>query len=97
MFPEADGAGVAWNVSGAGLLEGAPHERAAVAVLEILLSMEGQQAYAFTNREYPVVAGVPSPPGVRPAESFKWSEASLSQLAAQQSKAVALIQELGLQ
>jgi iron(III) transport system substrate-binding protein len=97
IYPASKGSGVAWNVSGAGLLKGAPHAPAALAVLEILLSMEGQKAYAFTNREYPVVAGVASPPGVHAADSFTWSDAALPQLAAHQSQAVALIQELGLE
>jgi len=96
VFPDENGKGVAWNVSGAGLVKGGPNPEGAKAVLRILLSKAGQQAYAFTNREYPVVDGLPSPPGVEPAASFKWSNTSLADLASHQTAAVGLIQELGL-
>ena len=97
VYPDSQNKGVAWNVSGAGLVNGGPNPIAARAVLEVLLSDEGQQAYAFTNREYPVVDGLPSPVGVAPASSFTWSATSMTDLATHQAKAVALIQELGLE
>ncbi|MCP4867303.1 MAG: extracellular solute-binding protein [Proteobacteria bacterium] len=97
IWPDADGAGTAWNVSGAGVIEGAAHPEQAQALLEVLLSEEGQKAYAWSNREYPVVDGVASPPGVRAADSFTWSETSLTELAANNEAAVALIQEIGLE
>ena len=96
IWPDADGAGVAWNVTGGGVITNAKNAEQALAVLEVLLSPEGQEAFAWANREYPVVAGVPAPPGVRPAESFAWSETSLTELAARHDQAVALIQEVGL-
>lgn len=97
IYPDTDNKGVAWNVSGAGLVKGGPNPAAAQAVLAVLLSDEGQKAYAFTNREYPAVDGLPSPVGVAPASSFTWSATSMSDLATHQAKAVALIQELGLE
>jgi len=95
IFPK-DEQGVAWNVTGGGVVAGGPNPAAAQAVLDILLSPEGQQAFAWTNREYPVVDGVPAAAGVQPADGFTWSSTSLGALAAQQPKAVALIQEVGL-
>jgi iron(III) transport system substrate-binding protein len=97
VFPEENGQGVAWNVSGAGLVKGGPNAKGARAVLAVLLSDAGQQAYAFTNREYPVVEGLSSPPGIEPAERFKWSSTSMADLAKHQEAAVRLIQELGLE
>jgi len=96
IYPDADGTGVAWNVSGGGLVSGAANLDGAQAVLDVLLSSEGQQAYAWTNREYPVVDGVATPPGVTPADQFKWSATPLSKLAEQQPKAVEMIQALGM-
>ena len=97
VYPEEGGAGVAWNVSGAGLVKNGPNPSGAKAVLQFLLSERGQQQYAFTNREYPVVEGLPSPPGVHPATAFTWSATPLSRLAEKQGDAVGLIQEMGLE
>jgi iron(III) transport system substrate-binding protein len=95
IFP-SDESGVAWNVTGGGIVDGGPNPAAARAVLDVLLSPEGQQAFAWTNREYPVVEGVPAAAGVRPASEFRWSDAPLIKLAELQPKAVELIQAAGL-
>ena len=95
IFPQ-DAKGVAWNVTGGGMVAGGPNPEAAKAVLDVLLSPEGQQAFAWTNREYPVVAGVAAAAGVQPADGFTWSSTSLGELAELQPSAVALIQEVGL-
>jgi len=97
IYPDAEAAGTAWNVTGAAVLKGAPHAANAWAVLEVLLSDEGQAAYAHTNREYPAVQGATAPPGVTAPSDFKWSETSLADLAAAQEQAVGLIQEVGLE
>ncbi|MBN93710.1 MAG: hypothetical protein CL928_06480, partial [Deltaproteobacteria bacterium] len=96
IYPDADTSGVAWNVTGAGLVAGASNVDGALAILDVLLSSEGQKAFAWTNREYPVVEGVPSAPGVTPADQFKWSATPLSTLAGHQQGAVKLIQTLGM-
>jgi iron(III) transport system substrate-binding protein len=95
LFP-TDESGVAWNVTGAGIVANGPNPAAATAVLDVLLSAEGQQAFAWTNREYPVVDGVPAAPGVTPASDFTWSQTPLEKLAELQPKAVELIQKAGL-
>ena len=96
VYPDGDGVGTAWNVTGGAVLDGAPNAEAAQAVLGVLLSDAGQQAYAHTNREYPAVEGVASPPGVTGMDAFTWSSTSLAQLADAQLTAVKLIQEVGL-
>lgn len=88
---------VAWNVTGGAILAGAPNPEGARKVLEVLLSDEGQAAYAHTNSEYPAVEGAPPPPGVTPPSEFTWSTTSLSALAEAQPVAVRLIQEVGLE
>lgn len=95
LFP-ADEAGVAWNVTGAGIVANGPNPAAAAAVLDVLLSAEGQRAFAWTNREYPVLDGVPAAPGVTPASDFTWSQTPLEKLAELQPKAVEMIQKAGL-
>jgi len=96
VYPDADGTGVMWNVTGGAIVQGAPNAAAAQAVLELLLSPEGQKAYAWSNREYPVVDGVPAPPGVDAPDSFSWSKTTLPQLAEQAGPATTLIQTIGL-
>ena len=44
VYPDTDNKGVAWNVSGAGLVKGGPNPKAAAAVLDVLLSDEGQKS-----------------------------------------------------
>ena len=88
---------VAWNVTGGAVLAGAPNPEGARKVLEVLLSEEGQAAYAHTNHEYPAVEGAAPPPGVTPPTDFSWSTTSLSTLSEAQPTAVRLIQEVGLE
>jgi len=95
IFP-SDESGVAWNVTGGAIVAGGPNPTAARAVLDVLLSAEGQQAFAWTNREYPVVDGVPAAPGLKPATEFTWSSTPLAKLAELQPRAVELIQAAGL-
>ncbi|MCP4804231.1 MAG: extracellular solute-binding protein [Proteobacteria bacterium] len=97
IYPDAEGVGTAWNVTGGAVLQGSPNAPAAEAVLGVLLSPEGQQAYAHTNREYPAVEGTPAPPGVTAASDFAWSKTSLAALAEAEPTAVKLIQEVGLE
>lgn len=57
IWPEG-GDGVHRNVSGAGLVKGAPNRAAAVKFLEYLASDEAQRYFANGNNEYPAVEGV---------------------------------------
>ena len=88
---------VAWNVTGGAILRGAPNPEGARKVLEVLLSDEGQAAYAHSNNEYGAVEGVAPPAGVTPPGKFAWSTTSLSALSEAQPTAVRLIQEVGLE
>lgn len=93
VYPEP----VAWNVTGGAVLAGAPNPEGARKVLEVLLSEQGQAAYAHSNNEYPAVQGAPPPPGVTPPDDFAWSTTSLTALSEAQPTAVRLIQEVGLE
>jgi len=59
IFPNQDGRGVHANVSGAGVVDGAPHREAAIRLLEFLVSDEAQRIFASGNNEYPVVESAP--------------------------------------
>jgi iron(III) transport system substrate-binding protein len=70
-FPEQAGVGTHTNISGGGLAAHAPNRAAAVKFLDYLASDEAQAIFAGANHEYPVVAGVPSPPDVAAISQFK--------------------------
>ena len=58
IFPNQDGRGAHINISGGGVVAGAPHPEAAVKFLEYLATDEAQKYFAEGNNEYPVVEGV---------------------------------------
>lgn len=58
IFPNQDGRGTHVNISGAGVLAGAPNPEGAVAFLEYLVSDEAQRIFSEGNNEYPVVETV---------------------------------------
>ena len=96
IYAETGQGGVAWNVTGGGLVAGGPNRASAEAVLEVLLSDEGQTVYSWSNREYPVVEGLPAAPGVVGPSEFRWAETPLTRLAELTPVAVRLIQDVGL-
>ncbi len=72
IFPNQDGRGTHLNISGAGVVRGAPHPEAAKTFLEHLASDEAQRYFAEGNNEYPVVEGVaPDDPALAKVGDFK--------------------------
>ena len=58
FFPNQDGRGTHMNISGAGLVKGAPNKSNAIALVEFLLSKEAQEHIVNNTFEYPMIAGV---------------------------------------
>ena len=58
VFPNQQDRGTHVNLSGAGVVQGAPNRDNAVRYLEFLSSPEAQKSLAGDNKEYPVTAGV---------------------------------------
>ena len=58
FFPNQDGRGTHMNISGAGLVKGAPNKKNAIALVEFLLSEEAQEHIVNNTFEYPMIAGV---------------------------------------
>ncbi|MEO1016544.1 MAG: Fe(3+) ABC transporter substrate-binding protein [Pseudomonadota bacterium] len=58
VFPNQGDRGTHINISGAGVVKGAPNHDAAVQFLEYLASDEAQQYFAAGNNEFPIVDGV---------------------------------------
>ncbi|MCG8456478.1 MAG: Fe(3+) ABC transporter substrate-binding protein, partial [Holophagales bacterium] len=60
IFPNQGGRGTHVNISGAGVVSGAPNPENAVRLLEHLTGPEAQNIFAGGNKEYPVVEGYAS-------------------------------------
>ena len=71
FFPNQDDRGTHVNVSGMGLVAGAPNRENAIAFMEFLVSDAAQEVFADSNNEYPVVEGVELDPVVAELGEFK--------------------------
>lgn len=71
VFPNQEGRGTHVNVSGAGMVKGAPHPEAAVKFLEYLASDSAQHYFADGNNEFPAVASVEPNETVKGLGQFK--------------------------
>ena len=58
FFPNQDGRGTHMNISGAGLIKGAPNKANAIKLVEFLLSEEAQNHIVNNTFEYPMIDGV---------------------------------------
>ncbi|MEL6468287.1 MAG: Fe(3+) ABC transporter substrate-binding protein [Cyanobacteria bacterium J06623_4] len=71
FFPNQDDRGTHVNISGMGLVKGAPNAENGVAFMEFLVSDAAQEVFAESNNEYPVVDGVSVDPVVSALGEFK--------------------------
>ncbi|MEO1620641.1 MAG: extracellular solute-binding protein, partial [Cyanobacteria bacterium J06632_3] len=71
FFPNQEDRGTHVNVSGMGLVAGAPNPENAIAFMEFLVSDAAQEVFADSNNEYPVVEGVEVDPVVAELGEFK--------------------------
>ncbi|MEM9552712.1 MAG: Fe(3+) ABC transporter substrate-binding protein [Acidobacteriota bacterium] len=71
VFPNQGDRGTHVNLSGAGVVRGAPHRDQAVRFLEYLTSPEAQAVFAGGNKEYPAARGVPSVPELEAFGDFE--------------------------
>ncbi len=72
FFPNQNNGGTHMNISGAGLVKGAPNKANAIKLVEFLLSEEAQNHIVNNTFEYPMIAGVsPHPLVVNMGLDFK--------------------------
>jgi iron(III) transport system substrate-binding protein len=71
LFPNQADRGTHMNISGAGVTAHAPNRDNAVRLLEFLAGDAAQEAFAHGNDEYPVVAGLKPPAGLKDEPAFK--------------------------
>ncbi len=95
FWPNQKAGGVHVNVSGAGIVKYAKHEKEAVALLEWLSSPKAQNLFADVNMEYPVNPAVKADPVVAAWGSFKQNPVNLAKAGELQAEAVKLMDRAG--
>lgn len=97
VFPDQDGYGTHVNISGAGVIKGAPNRDNAVKFIEYLTETKAQGYFANGNNEYPVVVGVAPTSVVVSIGSFKEDALNASMLGKNQAEAVRVFDRAGWQ
>lgn len=97
VFPDQDGYGTHVNISGAGVIKGAPNRDNAVKFIEYLTEAKAQGYFANGNNEYPVVVGVAPTSVVVSLGSFKEDALNASMLGKNQAEAVRVFDRAGWQ
>jgi len=88
--------GLASNLTGAGVVNGAKNPTAAGAFIDFLLSTEGQKLFAEANYEYPVLPGVALHPDVQPLDGFRLMDVNLRDVTLELDTVFAIIEKVGL-
>jgi iron(III) transport system substrate-binding protein len=94
-FFEAGNVGSLVNISGLGILNTAANPDGALALASYLLGEEAQTYFAETTYEYPLLAGVPTAPGLPSLADLDSPEIDLGSLADLEGT-LALLAEVGL-
>ncbi len=84
------------NVAGAGNLAGAGNPDGARRLVDHLLSRAGQEYFATRTFEYPLIAGVAPPPGLRPLSAVHGPDIRLGDLGEKLRSTLELLSEVGL-
>ncbi len=95
IWPNQADRGAHVNISGAGVINGAKHPKAAQKLLEFLLSEPAQSWYARMNHEYPVIPSTSAGSRLSDQETFKRDDAALHRLGELNSEAVKLADRAG--
>jgi iron(III) transport system substrate-binding protein len=95
VFPAGDDPGGLVNATAAAVTRGAADDPAALALIEYLLSEEGQTAFVEETAEYPVVDGVDDPAGIPPLDELEGPQLDLTDLESLEATQ-ALLTDLGL-
>lgn len=94
VLPIFEKGGTHVNVSGAALAKHAPHRQEAIALLEFLVSDEGQALYAEANFEYPVKQGVRIAPLIEALGPLKVDPVALTEISAHRKQASELVDKV---
>jgi iron(III) transport system substrate-binding protein len=95
VWPNGAGRGTHVNVSGAGITASARNVKAAVALLEFLVSDDAQRIYAELGQEFPVKPGVPPSAQLQALGAFKADAIDLTLLGKHNAEAVRIFDRTG--
>lgn len=95
FFPNQDTTGTHVNVSGAGVVKGAPNKDAAVTLIEWLASEPAQEMYAEVNGEYPARPGVAWSQVLQNWGTFKMDDLAMDKLGEHNADAVKVFDQAG--
>jgi iron(III) transport system substrate-binding protein len=95
FFPSAEAGGAHVNISGAGVVEGAPHKENAIRFLEYLTENESQITFVSGNYEFPVVEGVELPQALEPFAGFASDAVNVSAYGENNPDAIRLMDRVG--
>lgn len=93
-FPNQDNRGAHINVSGMAMAKHSPNSKAALALMEFLVSEEAQKMYADVNMEYPVREGVERSDLVASWGDFKADQVPLTTIANHRKTALMLLDKV---
>lgn len=95
FWPDQNGRGAHFNISGAGVTTSATHQDESIKLLEFLVSDEAQQWYADANYEFPVKPGIESGPTLKQWSKPLVDTIKLDQLGQHNAEAVRLMDRAG--
>ena len=95
LFPNQEGRGTHVNISGGGVLAGAPNRDGAVMFLEYLTGAEAQRLFAEGNNEYPIDPSVPVSGPISEWGEFKEDTVNAALLGSGNPTAVQIFDRVG--
>ncbi|QIQ85454.1 Fe(3+) ABC transporter substrate-binding protein [Erythrobacter sp.] len=95
IFPNQDTTGTHVNISGAGVVKGAPNRENAIRFLEYLTSESAQRNFADGNNEYPTVTGLDANSAVERLGEFRADDLSVAEIGRNQREAVEIFDRAG--
>ena len=95
IFPNQQTTGTHVNVSGAGVVKGAPNRANAIRFLEYLTSQGAQRYFADGNNEYPAVSGLEAASAVERLGEFRADELDVAEIGRNQREAVEIFDRAG--
>ena len=95
FWPNQEDRGAHVNVSGVGMTSAASNKKAALRLMEYLVSEEAQKWYAEANQEYPVRPGVAASPELQAWGEFKSDSVELVKLGELNAAALKLMDRAG--
>lgn len=95
IFPNQDTTGTHVNVSGAGVVKGAPNRENAIRFLEYLTTDSAQRYFADGNNEYPAIDGLDAASPVERLGDFRADALSVAEIGRNQRTAVEIFDRAG--